>query len=145
MSTETKPTFEGWAILELMGHRRLAGHISEAQIGGASFIRIDVPNGCTGTSASWCPVHGDCTCPEPNEAKNDPGCPLHADQSAHGAEAVATQFYSPSAVYCLTPTTQEMAMKVAAGSRPAPVTEWDLPQRGREIPARLDRDDEDEF
>lgn len=34
---------DGWAILELMGHRRLAGHLSEVQIGGASFIRIDVP------------------------------------------------------------------------------------------------------
>jgi hypothetical protein len=27
---------DGWAILELMGHRRLAGHLSEVQIGGAS-------------------------------------------------------------------------------------------------------------
>ena len=35
-------TFEGWALLELMGHRRLAGKLSEAVIGGASFIRIDV-------------------------------------------------------------------------------------------------------
>jgi hypothetical protein len=35
--------FEGWAVLELMGHRRLAGHLSEQQIGGSSFLRIDVP------------------------------------------------------------------------------------------------------
>jgi hypothetical protein len=44
MSTsEEKSAFEGWAILELMGHRRLAGYLSEQAIGGASFIRIDVP------------------------------------------------------------------------------------------------------
>ena len=47
MATESfdKPEFEGWAILELMGHRRLGGYVREATIGGASFIRIDVPNG----------------------------------------------------------------------------------------------------
>lgn len=42
MSEDTK-TFEGWAILELMGHRRLAGHVSEVQIAGAGFIRLDIP------------------------------------------------------------------------------------------------------
>lgn len=61
-------TFEGWAVLELMGHRKLGGLLSETQIGGASFIRIDVPNKCTATMANWCPVHGDCTCPTANGA-----------------------------------------------------------------------------
>ena len=32
----------GWAILELMGHRRLAGWVSEQEIGGARMLRIDV-------------------------------------------------------------------------------------------------------
>jgi len=36
-----------WAVLELMGRRRLAGWLSEQQVAGASFLRIDVP----GTSA----------------------------------------------------------------------------------------------
>jgi len=38
-----KTTFEGWAILELMGHRRLAGYLSEVSLAGGSFVRIDVP------------------------------------------------------------------------------------------------------
>jgi hypothetical protein len=38
----TDATFREWAILELMGHR-LAGHVSEATIGGAPFLRIDIP------------------------------------------------------------------------------------------------------
>ncbi len=37
------PAFQQWAILELMGHRRLAGLVTEATIAGASFIRIDMP------------------------------------------------------------------------------------------------------
>jgi hypothetical protein len=35
--------FDEWAILELMGHRRLAGKVTDAVIGGGAFIRIDIP------------------------------------------------------------------------------------------------------
>jgi hypothetical protein len=39
----TDVAFEGWVVLELMGHRRLAGYVTEQAIGGQSFVRIDVP------------------------------------------------------------------------------------------------------
>lgn len=32
-----------WAIVELMGHNRIAGLVSEAELGGTVFLRIDVP------------------------------------------------------------------------------------------------------
>lgn len=35
--------FEGWAIVEIMGHRRLAGHVTEESIAGAPMLRIDIP------------------------------------------------------------------------------------------------------
>jgi hypothetical protein len=35
--------FDCWAVLELFGHVRLAGHVTEATIGGCSFLRVDVP------------------------------------------------------------------------------------------------------
>ena len=41
--TEAKETFEEWAIVELMGHRQLAGKVREVFIAGAGFIRIDTP------------------------------------------------------------------------------------------------------
>lgn len=119
--------YEGWAILELMGHRKLAGYLSEQTIGGSAFVRIDVPNHCTGISANWCPIHGDCKCPHPDVERNDPACPLHSEKSNHGDSNVATQFYAPSAIYCITPTTEDLARKVAAGCQPAPVTRWELP------------------
>lgn len=82
-------TFEGWAILELMGHRRLAGYVQEVELAGAGVIRVDVPG--------------------------EDGRPA------------ATQFYAPSALYCLTPTTEEMAKAVADRNRPRPVERWELP------------------
>jgi hypothetical protein len=41
MSTVEK--FEEWAFVEIMGHKRYAGKVTEQAIGGASFVRIDVP------------------------------------------------------------------------------------------------------
>lgn len=40
---ETQEAFEGWVILELMGHRRLGGYVREQEIAGGAFLRIDVP------------------------------------------------------------------------------------------------------
>lgn len=37
-------TFDQWCILELFGHVKMAGKVSEQAIGGGSFIRVDVPN-----------------------------------------------------------------------------------------------------
>lgn len=110
-----EPTFEGWAILELMGHRRLAGRVSEATIAGGSFVRIDVPN------------YRDVS-PDMPEGPLEPG------------DIQATQFYSPAAVYCITPTTEETARAVAARNRPTPVQRWELePAR---VYAHADEDDD---
>lgn len=35
--------YEGWAIVELMGHRVIAGKVSEASQYGAAMLRVDVP------------------------------------------------------------------------------------------------------
>ena len=79
--------FEEWAVLELMGHRRLAGKITDAVIGGGAFIRIDIP-------------------------------------TKDGNKA--TQFYSPGSVYCITPTTEEIARMIAVNSEPEPISRWEI-------------------
>lgn len=35
--------FEAWGLLELFGHQRIAGKLTEQTVGGCHFIRIDVP------------------------------------------------------------------------------------------------------
>jgi hypothetical protein len=42
--------FESWAIIEIFGHTQIAGKVTEASIGGCSFLRIDVPE-CDGQPA----------------------------------------------------------------------------------------------
>ncbi len=41
--TEKKP-FASWAILELMGHRRLGGYVTDESMFGTAMCRIDVPS-----------------------------------------------------------------------------------------------------
>lgn len=36
-------TYEGWAILELMGHRERPGYVKEVEIAGGKMLRIDIP------------------------------------------------------------------------------------------------------
>lgn len=99
MTTE-RESFEGWAVLELMGHRKLGGYLREQEIAGAGFLRIDIPG-----------VPGE-----------------------HGAPDVpgATQFYAPSAVYGITPTTEEVARGLGRRYFPEPVQRWELPPPRRE-------------
>lgn len=49
----------------------------------AEAARIESAN-CTGLAAFWCPVHGDCACPEPDISLDDDDCPLHSRHSPHG-------------------------------------------------------------
>ena len=37
--------YEGWAIVELMGHRKRAGRVCEVEQYGATLLRIDIPAG----------------------------------------------------------------------------------------------------
>lgn len=115
-------TFEGWAILELMGHRRLGGYIREQEIAGQAFLRIDVPEHPAGT----------CTCgsSDPDSFSHEDhrhDCFLFAPEGSAPADVHATQFYAAASVYCLTPTTEAMARAVAQHAKPKPVQRWELP------------------
>ena len=43
MSEQAPEPFDHFALVELMGHTTLAGRVTEATIGGSSFVRLDVP------------------------------------------------------------------------------------------------------
>jgi hypothetical protein len=86
-TTQETESFKSWAVLELMGHRKLAGIVSEQAMFGTGLIRIDVPSG----------------------------------------EGYSTQFYAPSALYALTPCSEELARAFAQQHQPRPVERWELP------------------
>jgi hypothetical protein len=128
---EAKEAFAGWAIVELMGHRRLAGYVQEVELAGAGMLRLDVPERPPGV----------CTCrsTDPDSLSHEdhgPFCFLFAPEGSPPADVHATQFYSPAALYCLTPTTEETARRVAQLGRPKPVQQWELPAPAPEPPSQ---------
>ncbi len=36
-------TFEGWAVIEALGYRKLGGYLSPGSVAGAPMMRLDVP------------------------------------------------------------------------------------------------------
>jgi len=43
MNMDQTEKFDSWAIVEIFGHQTFAGRVTEQAIGGASFVRVDVP------------------------------------------------------------------------------------------------------
>jgi hypothetical protein len=43
MTDTDTDAFDGWCILELLGHRRVAGRVREVQLAGAGMLRVDIP------------------------------------------------------------------------------------------------------
>ena len=102
--------YEGFAVIELMGHNTLAGYISEQTIAGTAMLRVDVP--------------------------------------AVGDVPAYTKFVSGSAVYGITPTSQEVAERAAQRLQVRPVSQFLLLPAPAQRPSLIDStagdDDEDE-
>jgi hypothetical protein len=46
-------TFDSWAVVELMGHVRMAGRLTEVELFGSKLARIDIPNGRGGFTTQF--------------------------------------------------------------------------------------------
>lgn len=85
-----KESFNEWCMVELFGHQRIVGKVSEATMAGGAFLRVDVP-------------------------------------AFNGAPAF-TRFFGPSAIYSISPVTEEIARGLMDRYRNEPVSRFDLPQ-----------------
>ena len=127
--------FASWAIVELMGHVRMAGKVSEVELFGSKMGRIDLPTrkpceDCKGSGA---------------DALTPPGkCPLCG--GAGTEQSFITQYFGGQSVYRMTPTTEETARRVAGDVAPEPVHLWELPrpQPTRPVREHVTGFDEDE-
>lgn len=91
--------FEAWAIVEVFGHQRFAGRVTEQSIGGCSFVRVDVPD-----------------LPELNEPATQ-----YTRAKRIPAQPAFTKLFSQGAIYSITPVDERVARAAAAGMRAEPV------------------------
>lgn len=121
--------FEAWCIVELFGHSRIAGLVTEQTIGAQTFVRVDVP------------------------AVEHEADRYHDGKHETYLETVPafTKFYGASAIYALTPTSEEVARAIAGRLVVRAINPFELPQlrqlaepNEEDLEAEADRDDEDD-
>ena len=49
--SEPNETFDQWCIVEVMGHQRYVGRVTEQVIAGTGFVRVDIPK--TEETQAW--------------------------------------------------------------------------------------------
>lgn len=98
METADKSNAGFWAIVELFGHQRIAGFLSEYTIGGQSFVRVDVPE-----------------LPEKT-----------GRYDADGPVAAHSKLYGGGAIYAISPVDEAIARTAAAQIRHKPVDSYGL-------------------
>lgn len=75
-----------WAIVEVMGHRRHVGRMREAEMFGAKMLRIDVPTMVADSGKE-------------------------GEAATFSAASWLTHFYAPSALFSITLTDEERALR----------------------------------
>lgn len=84
-------SYEGFALVELMGHRQRVGYVTEVEMYGGRLLRIDIPILDENTAAEIPQLPGE-------EGQND---------------GWATEFYGTASIYSLRPVTAEVAFDLA--------------------------------
>jgi len=106
-----QPEMKFWAVVELMGHQKMAGYVTEVPCGGDSFLRVDVPE-VNYTPSSW-------------------------ESGAGQQQTIAgfTRLISPKAVYAINPCTEEIARAAAAQMRSKPIELYAIAASRPALPA----------
>lgn len=110
---EQHPPFESWAIVEMLGHKKLAGFVTEQSIAGAALIRVDVPA-------------------TPEDTRFNTTYPATAEYS---------KLIGVGSIYAITPCTEDAARRAAREleryNDPLPVS---IPEQRRLATATVDAD-----
>jgi hypothetical protein len=116
----TAEKFDCWAIVEVMGHQRYAGKVTEQSIGGCNFVRVDVPA-------------------IPAETKGEGVDRVVIKEG----QAEFTKLLGQASIFAITPVAEEVARHVAARIMAAPVHVYELPTSPQKSIAFVDGDFED--
>jgi len=118
MNDESTVQPETWAIVELMGHVKMAGRLSDEERFGGKLGRLDVPN------SSPC----DCANAPPGEKLEAlPSVTCEACGGTGVLQGFETTYFGAASVYRISIVTERVA-RVVAATRSQPVSPWDFPK-----------------
>lgn len=140
MSEQQQAKFEGWAIVDVMGHQRYVGFVTTEAYGQAVLFRIDVPaleeRERVTKRPEYCGPNGTYV-PAGSTVKEGP-VPGY------------TKLVGSGSIYTMTPCTKEAALRAVEESQPRPLMQVTLPE-GRAVlppstsfPEQGEAEDEDD-
>lgn len=134
MSMEVQQSrFDGWAIVDVLGHQRYVGYVTTEAFGAAVLFRIDVP-----------------ALEERERETKQPGyvggqyCPA-GTMVKEGAVAGYTKLVGSGSIYTITPCEKDAAMKALEQSQHRPLMVVKMPEGAeyRELPPGRQEDEFD--
>ena len=135
-------SFTGWAIVEMMGHRKEIGYVTTEAFGPALLFRVDTPGleerEFVLTSPQYATVD--------NEGRRSWCAP--GTKVKRPATPPRSCLVSPNSLYAMNPCTEEAARAAIEAAQARPLIALDLPSDLRQIqaadlPDGLDDDDDD--
>lgn len=127
--------FSGFAVVEIYGHQKYAGHVSTELFGTAVMFRIDIP--ALEERERWT---------ERNEYHNEFGYLKPGTKVKEGAVQGYTKLFGPGAIFSLTPCTEEACIKAVEAMQPRPFMVVELPKLpALEAGSVISRNGEDPF
>jgi hypothetical protein len=116
MSDVQQSKFDGWAIVDVLGHQRYVGYVTTEAFGQAVLFRIDVP----------ALDERERTTKQPGYISGHGYCP--AGTRVKEAEVAGyTKLIGSGSIYAITPCTKEAALKAVEETQPRPLMEVTLP------------------
>jgi hypothetical protein len=134
MSDVQQARFEGWAIVDVLGHQRYVGYVTTEAYGQAVLFRVDVPALDARERVTKAPGY-----------INERGyCPAGTTVK-EGAVDGYTKLIGSGSIYTLTPCTKEAALAAVEQSQPRPLMSVALPPERSLADAEYDADHEHEL
>jgi hypothetical protein len=133
MDEVTQAKFEGWAVVEMMGHRKEIGYVTTQAFGQAVLFRVDTPDLSEREFVLTVPeyIDGSGWAPEGTKVKR-------------AAVPARSCLIAPGSLYAINPCTEEAARTAIERSSPRPLILIEVPQGKRLGPGSLPDDDYEE-
>lgn len=128
-------SFEGWAVVEMMGHRKEIGFVTTQAFGQAVLFRVDTPElpereyTLESPEYAWHNGPGRRWCPAGTKVKRE-SCPARSCLVA------------PSSLYAINPCTEQAAMALIERNRSRPLIALELPEQAA-LPPATELEDQD--
>jgi hypothetical protein len=127
--------FEGWAVLEMMGHRKEIGFVTTEYFGGAALLRCDTPEmpdrEFTLKRPEWMDVEGKYREVPAGSAMQRKGTPAK------------TVYVAPGSLYAMTPVSEDTARRAIEEMVRREVIVLHINEEKPALPAPTDDDQED--